>query len=171
VEQIDLYDNGRLQMLFASENKLYLLDRLGRFVYGYPVKLPKNIVMGPKLVKDLSGMKYSVLTLNADNTVSWYDVSGKPVAGWTDIVAPEFIKELPEPVELGGERYWVLRAPSQLLLYTLGGSRVEFADKKKKIDRDSEVSFVQEGVLRVRCTDGKDYNWNLATGKLKKWSN
>ncbi len=171
VEQIDLYGNGRLQMLFVSGNRMYLLDRLGRFVYGYPVKLPKEVVMGPKLVKDLSGMAYSVLTLNADNTVSWYDVSGKPVAGWTDIAAPEFIKELPEPVSLGGEMYWVLRAPSQLLLYTKDGNRLEFADKKKKMDRDSDVSFVQEGVLRIKCTDGKEYNWNLDTGKLKKWNN
>lgn len=171
VEQIDLYDNGRLQMLFASADKMYLLDRLGRFVYGYPVKLPKEVVMGPKLVKDLSGMRYSVLALNGDNTVSWYDIEGKPVAGWTDIVAPEFVKELPEYVRLGGTGYWVLRAPSQLLLYTLDGKRMEFADKKKKIERDSEVSFVQDGVLRIKCTDGKEYNWNLETGKLKKWNN
>ena len=171
VEQIDLYDNGRLQMLFASGSKMYLLDRVGRFVYGYPVKLPKKVVMGPKLVKDIKGMKHSVLTLNEDNTVSWYDVSGKPVQGWKDIVAPEFVKELPEPVELGGTKYWVLRAPSQLLLYTLDGKRLEFADKKKKIDRDSDVAFVQDGVFRVKCTDGKEYNWNLETGKLKKWSN
>ena len=171
VEQIDLYGNGRLQMLFASENRMYLLDRLGRFVYGYPVKLPKGVVMGPKLVKDISGMEHSVLTLNEDNSVSWYDVAGKPVAGWTDIVAPEFIKELPEPVSLGGVRYWVLRAPSQLLLYTMDGMRLEFADKKKKIDRDSDVAFVQDGVLGIKCTDGKEYNWNLETGKLKKRNN
>lgn len=168
VEQIDLYDNGRLQMLFASGNKMYLLDRVGRFVYGYPVKLPKRAVMGPALLKDVGGMKHSVLFLNEDNTVSWYDVSGKPVAGWTDIVAPEFVKELPQSVVLGGTYYWVLRAPSQLLLYTLEGKRLEFADKKKKIDRDSDMEFVQNGVFKVKCTDGKEYNWNLETGKLKK---
>ena len=44
-------------------------------------------------------------------------------------------------------------------------------DKKKKIDRDSDVEFVQNGVFRVKCTDGKVYNWNLETGKIKKWNN
>lgn len=171
VEQIDLYDNGRLQMLFASGRKIYLLDRVGRFVYGYPVKLPKGVVMGPQLVKDKGGMKYSVVCLNDDNTVSWYDISGKPVEGWNDLVAPEFIKELPEPVRLGGSEYWILRAPSQLLVYTAKGKRLEMQDKKKKIDRESDVEFVQEGVLRVKCTDGKVYNWNLETGKIKKWNN
>lgn len=171
VEQIDLYGNGRLQMLFASGSRMYLLDRVGRFVYGYPAKLPKEAVMGPKLVEGINGMKYSVLVLNADNTVSWYDISGKKVEGWNDIVAPEFIKELPEIVELGGIEYWILRAPSQLLLYTLEGRRIEMADKKKRIERDSEPVFVQSGVIRVKCTDGKEYNWNLETGKMKKHSN
>lgn len=168
VEQIDLYGNGRLQMMFASGNRLYLLDRLGRFVNGYPKRLPKGVVMGPKLVRNVNGIKYSILVLNDDNTISWYDVSGKPVEGWSDIVAPEFIKELPQFLKLGGKRYWTLKAPSQLLLYTIEGKRVEMQDKKKRIDRESEITLVQDGVLKVKCTDGKEYAWNLATGKTKK---
>lgn len=168
VEQIDLYGNGRLQMLFASEDKLYLLDRLGRFVNGYPKKLHKKVVMGPKLVRNVNGIKYSILVLNDDNTVSWLDISGKPVAGWSDIVAPEFIKELPKFAKLGGKRYWILKAPSQLLLYTIDGKMIDFPDKKKKIDRESEIEFVQDGILKVKCTDGREYTWNLETGKIKK---
>ena len=168
VEQIDLYGNGRLQMLFASEGKLYLLDRLGRFVNGYPKRLPKRVVMGPKLVRNVNGIKYSILVLNADNTVSWYDVNGRPVDGWSDIVAPEFIKELPQFAKFADKRYWILRAPSQLLLYTIDGKLVEFPDKKRKIDRDSELELVQDGIFKVKCTDGKEYTWNLETGKVKK---
>ncbi len=168
VEQIDLYANGRLQMLFASEDKLYLLDRLGRFVRGYPAKLPKKVVLGPRLLKNVNGIRYSILVLNEDNTISWCDVSGKPVKGSTDIVAPEFVKELPEFLKLGGKRYWVLRAPSQLLLYTIDGKRVEMLDKKKRIDRESEVTLLEGGNLKVKCTDGKEYSWNIATGKIKK---
>ena len=171
VEQVDLYGNGRLQMLFLSGRKMYLLDRVGRFVYGYPVKLLKDAVMGPMLMKGVNGLDYSVVVLNEDNTISWYDISGKPVDGWNDIVAPEFVKELPQLQQLGERSYWLLKAPSQLLVYTMDGKRLEMLDKKKKIDRESEVEFVQEGVLRVKCTDGKVYNWTLATGKIKKWNN
>lgn len=168
VEQIDLYGNGRLQMMFVSGNKLYLLDRLGRFVNGYPKKLPKGVVMGPKLVRNVNGIKYSILVLNDDNTISWYDISGKPIEGWSDIVAPEFIKEIPQFLKLGGKRYWTVKAPSQLLLYTIDGKRVQMQDTKKRIDRESEITFVQDGVLKVKCTDGKEYTWNLVTGKTKK---
>lgn len=168
VEQTDLYANGRLQMLFASEDRLYLLDRLGRYVRGYPAKLPKKVVLGPRLLRNVNGIRYSILVLNEDNTISWYDVSGKPIPGSTDIVAPEFVKELPEFLKLGGKRYWVLRAPSQLLLYTIDGKRVEMLDKKKKIDRSSDVTLLEDGNLKVKCTDGKEYSWNIATGKIKK---
>ena len=168
VEQIDLYANGRLQMLFASVDKLYLLDRLGRFVNGYPKRLPKRVVMGPKLLKNVNGIKYSIQVLNDDNTISWYDVNGKPIDGWSDIVAPEFIKELPEFAKFAGKRYWIVRAPSQLLLYTIDGKQIEFPDKKRKIDRESEIELVQDGVFKVKCTDGKEYTWNLETGKVKK---
>lgn len=168
VEQIDLYSNGRLQMLFASQDKLYLLDRLGRFVYGYPAGLGKKVVLGPELVKDVKGVKYSILVLNEDNTISWYDVSGKKMSGWNDIKAPEFIKELPKLKELGGTLYWVLQAPSQQLLYTLDGKRVEMQDKRRKIERDSEIVYEGDGVLKIKCTDGREYYWTLATGKTKR---
>ena len=160
--------SSKTAVLFASEEKLYLLDRTGKYVKGYPAKLPKKVVLGPKLLKNVNGVRYSILVLNEDNTISWRDISGKAINEFTDIVAPEFVKELPEFLKLGGNRYWVLRAPSQLLLYTIDGKRVELADKKKKIDRSSEIELLQDGTLKIKCTDGKEYAWNLATGKTKK---
>ena len=170
VEQIDLYNNGRLQMLFVSGSKVYLLDRMGRFVYGYPSKLQKNVVLGPSVIEGENGHKYSFVVLNGDNTVSWYDISGKKMEGFKDLVSPEFVKELPELVKIGDNKYWVLKAPSQLLVFTKEGDRLEFAqkEKKKKIDRDSEVNFASDGVFKIKCTDGKEYLWTLATGKLKR---
>lgn len=170
VQQVDLYSNGRLQMLFVSGNKVYLLDRLGRFVYGYPAKLQKSVVLGPALLEGVNGHKYSFVVLNSDNTVSWYDISGKKMEGFKDLVSPEFVKELPQLVKIGGTQYWVLRAPSQLLVFTKEGERLEFAqkEKKKKIDRESEVEYASDGVFKIKCTDGKEYLWTLATGKLKR---
>ena len=170
VHQVDLYNNGRLQMLFTSGNKVYLLDRVGRFVYGYPAKLQKEVVLGPALLEDINGQKYSFVVLNSDNTVSWYDISGKKMEGFKDLVSPEFVKELPQLVKIGGKQYWVLRAPSQLLVFTKEGERLQFSEKerKKKIERESEVEFASDGVFKIKCTDGKEYLWTLATGKLKR---
>lgn len=168
VEQIDLYKNGRLQMLFASGNKLYLLDRTARYVRGFPAKLNKEVVLGPKVIDINNSKEYSVLVLNSDNSISWYDIYGKPMKNWKDIKAPEFVKELPELKKLGGKRYWILRAPSQMYIYSLNGDMVSLADKKKKISRESGVEYVGENVVKVMCTDEKFYLLDLVSGKLKK---
>lgn len=168
VEQADLFNNGKLQMLFISEDKLYALDRLARFVNGYPVKLPKRVVLGPLMMDVKGNGEYTLMTLNEDNTLSRYTLNGKPVAGWKDIKAPEFIKQMPELKKIGGKQYWLLKAPSRLLIYTLEGKAVLITDNKKIIDRESEVKTMSGSEVLVKGVDGKEFVLNLATGKTKK---
>ena len=40
---VDIFKNGKLQLLFNTENYLHLLDRNGNYVQGYPVKLPAKV--------------------------------------------------------------------------------------------------------------------------------
>ena len=168
VEQIDLYKNGRLQMLFAAGNRLFLLDRTARYVRGYPAKLKKEVVLGPKVYEVTGNKEYSVMVLNIDNSISWYDVYGKPIKNWKDIKAPEFVKELPLLQKIGSKKYWVLRAPSQMYIYTLEGNLVNVADKKRKIHRDSNIEYVSGNVVKVMCTDDKFYMLDLVSGSIKK---
>ena len=53
---VDYYANGKLQILFGAGSKLYLIDRLGRYVTGFPVDLKKDILLGPD-VYDFNGTK------------------------------------------------------------------------------------------------------------------
>lgn len=168
VEQADLFKNGKLQMVFVSGDKLYALDRLGRFVRGYPVKLPEKVALGPAVLDIKGNREYTVMTLNTDNTLSWYDIKGNRLEGWKDIKAPEFIKELPRFREIGGKRYWVLKTPSRLRIYTSGGKEIMIQDKKKIIDRESAVRPVAGNEVKVKGTDGKEFILDLITGKTKK---
>lgn len=168
VGQVDLFRNGKLQMVFVSGDKLYVLDRLGRFVRGYPVKLPKKAVLGPVVLDIKGNREYTVMTLNLDNTLSWYTMKGNKVEGWKDIKAPEFIKELPRLREIGGKRYWILKTPSRLRIYTQGGQEVMIQDRKKIIDRESPVKPVAGSEVRVKGRDGKEFILDLTTGKTKK---
>ena len=43
IEQIDIYKNGRLQLTFATPNRVYVLDRKGRDVGPYPLKFNDEI--------------------------------------------------------------------------------------------------------------------------------
>src|SRR5690554_6662183 len=42
VFQIDYYKNGKLQILFATQQAVYCYDRLGTLLPGYPIQLPSG---------------------------------------------------------------------------------------------------------------------------------
>ena len=116
VSTIDYYANGKLQFLFAAGSRLYLIDRLGRFVSGFPVELGKEVLLGPA-VYDFTGAKgYTALVLHRDNTIGMYDLHGVQAAEWKGITCEDTILSLPVPAKAGGKRVWVVA--------TAGGERV-----------------------------------------------
>ncbi|MBR1576731.1 MAG: hypothetical protein IJ654_09840 [Bacteroidales bacterium] len=113
---IDYYANGKLQFLFAAGSRLYLIDRLGRFVSGFPVELGKEVLLGPA-VHDFTGAKgYTVLVLHRDNTIGMYDLHGVQAAEWKGITCEDTILSLPVLAKADGKRVWVVA--------TAGGERV-----------------------------------------------
>lgn len=168
VGQVDFFKNGKLQMIFASADKLYILDRVGRMVRGFPVTLADSVVLGPKIV-DLNGDKnYSFLTLNEDNSVTLYNLGKEKLLKGVKIKAPEFVKELPQIEEINGKKYLFLATAIKMHIYTLDGNEVEVKDKKRVIAPQSEIIWVSGDDVRVTGKDGKEFIVNLVTGKTKK---
>lgn len=161
-ENIDYYANGKLQILFAAGSKLYLIDRLGRFVSQFPVDLGKEILLGPG-VYDFTGAKgYTAVVLHKDNTIGMYDLHGRKASWWNGIKSDDTIKGLPELIEVKGKKYWVVRTSVQSLIYGYnGGEPVVKASGDKMIRPDSAIE-VQNGRVKVTCYDGKVRNINVA---------
>ena len=42
--------NGKIQFCFCAGSSVYLIDRLGRFVSGFPVDLGKTVLLGPSVL-------------------------------------------------------------------------------------------------------------------------
>ena len=156
VQNIDYYNNGKIQFLFAAGSQMYLIDRLGRFVSGFPVETGKKIAAGPA-VYDFTGAKgYTAMVLHKDNTVGYYDLHGKPVASWKGITADETIKSLPELLEGNGKRYWVVRTSAQTLVFPFtGGEPLVKGEGNKMIRPDSKIGITDKGFSAV-CYDGKE---------------
>ena len=152
---VDYFANGKLQILFASGSKLYLIDRLGRFVSPFPVDLGKEILIGPD-VYDFSGArKYNVMVLHKDNTIDMYNLQGRKPADWKGIRPSETIKGLPEEIKVGGKTYWAVRTSLQTLIYPFyGGEPLTSFEGNRKIRPDSAVTPVKGGVEVTRY-DGK----------------
>ena len=162
VESIDYYNNGKVQFLFAAGSGLYLIDRLGRFVGGFPVDLGKPVLLGPKAY-DFTGAKgYTVMVLHKDNTLEMYNLHGQKPAAWKGISAPETVKALPELLEVKDKKYWVVRTSIRTLVYGFdGGDPLTREEGGKMIRPDSEIVPNSRGGLTVDCYDGKSRDIKL----------
>lgn len=133
VEEVDYYANGKIQFLFASGSKLYLLDRLGRMVGGFPAETGKEIVLGPAVYDFTGAHGYTAMVLHKDNTIGMYDLHGRVRDGWLGISCETAITALPELVTSGGIRYWVVRtaAGQPAVFGFLGGEPVAKGEARK----------------------------------------
>ena len=153
---MDYYANGKLQILFGAGNSIYLIDRLGHYVNGFPVDLGKEILLGPD-VYDFNGANaYNIMVLHKDNTIEMYNLKGRKPSSWKTIAAPETVKALPERVVVGGNTFWVVRTSIQTLIYPFGGGNALTSFKGDQMIRpDSEVRVMDSVSVSVDCYDGK----------------
>ena len=83
VKQIDFFNNGNLQYFFATPTKLYVVDRTGQVVEGFPVYIPQNEQIKFARVIDYDGSKrYRFAAATEKGNVYLFDKSGFPLEGW-----------------------------------------------------------------------------------------
>ena len=155
---IDYHGNGNLQILFGAGSELYLIDRSGRFVGGFPVDLGKDILLGPDVYDFNGDNNYSVLVLHKDNTVEMYDLRGQKSQSWKGIVPPanNTIKSLPERLTVGGKDVWVVRTSMQTLIYPFyGGKPLNSFKGDEMILPNSKITVKEKFTVEVDCYDGK----------------
>ncbi len=159
---VDYFANGKLQIIFGSGSSIYVIDRLGRYVSGFPLDLGKEITLGPD-VYDFSGArKYNIMVLHNDNTIQMYNLKGKKPDAWKGITAAETIKALPELVKVGGKDFWVVRTSIQTLVFPFyGGEPLTIYEGNSKIKPDSDVKVIDGTSVQVVSYDGKSRNIKL----------
>lgn len=153
---VDYFANGKLQIIFGAGSQVYLIDRLGRYVNGFPIDLGKEILVGPD-VYDFSGSgKYNIMILHRDNTIEMYNLRGQKPASWRTITAKETIKALPERIEVGGSSFWVVRTSIQTLIFPFyGGQPLTIFEGDSMIRPDSDVAAVDAANVEATSYDGK----------------
>ena len=169
IDQVDFFKNGKLQMIFVSEDRLYLLDRMARIVRGFPVKLEKRVLLGPQIM-DLKGDKeYSFFVMNEDNSITLYNLErDKKSLKGLEIKAPEFVRELPQIKSINGEYYIILKSVFRTRIYRMDGQEIEVKDKKRVISNESTITSEGGDDIRVTGKDGKEFIVNLKSGKTRR---
>jgi len=82
IKQIDVYGNGKFQMLFNTKNKIYLLDINGQNVRGFPVNLPSFASNSLSVFDYQNNHDYRILIATKSGHVYNFDKAGNLVKGW-----------------------------------------------------------------------------------------
>ena len=82
INSIDVYKNNKYQALFNTESHLYLIDRNGNNVDGFPKKLPSHTTLGHSLFDYNNNKRYRIMIIGSNNNIYNLDVKGKQVKGW-----------------------------------------------------------------------------------------
>lgn len=110
---VDVYHNGKYQMLFNTKNYLYMLDRNGHEVKGFPVKLPASATAELSLIeymdsdKKSSGDKQRIFVSCSDNTIYNYNLAGEKQEGFTPVKTEHEVKLPLQYVKVGASDYLV----------------------------------------------------------------
>ena len=82
VFQIDFYKNGKLQLLLATEEKIYGIDRLGDLLPSYPFNLGEESITHLNLVDYSNDRDYRYFISTRDGDLFLLDKTGKRLEGW-----------------------------------------------------------------------------------------
>ncbi len=124
IKQIDIYKNGRLQLAFATPNRVYVLDRNGKEVKPFSLKFNDEITQ-PLAIFDYDNRKKYRLLVTQGKHVLMYDTKGKTVRGFTFKSANNDIISQPKHFRIGNKDYITIKTKNKLyILDRLGKTRV-----------------------------------------------
>jgi hypothetical protein len=81
IQQVDFYNNNRLQYIFNTENEIFIIDREGKPVNNYPIALPAKATTG-MLLAHYADVNQQRVFVPCENRIYGYELSGKPLIGW-----------------------------------------------------------------------------------------
>lgn len=153
IYQIDYYNNNKLQYLFNTESKIYVVDRNGDLVDGFPIELPAQASNGMLMTeyKDNKNIRYFVACNNGN--IYGYEHNGKPLSGWSPIANVGKIKSSVERVVVGGKDYiYFTNTEGTFNALTRSGDK-----RFKSVKSGAKNGFEYENEQFIAGSNGKVY--------------
>lgn len=104
---VDRYKNKKFQYLFGTGNSLYLIDRNGNFVEGYPVKLKEPQTQGLSVLDYDNNRNYRIL-VTSNTQIFNYGIDGKKVDGWEFKSNQQAIATAPKLLQVAQKDYLIV---------------------------------------------------------------
>ena len=171
ISQIDIYKNGRLQLIFNTKNKIYVLDRNGNNVKQFP-KTFNDPITQPLAVFDYDNNKNYRLLVTQGSELLMYDKNGKKVSGFKYKKSSNNITSKPKHFRILNKDFIVFKIGSKIkILNRKGRERINFNDD---INFSNQNIFEYNDKLISTTTDQKlvqiDVNGVIDLSSLKNLS-
>ncbi len=169
---VDMFRNGKFQMLFSSANYLHLIDRNSNYIESYPVKTPGKL-SSPLCVFDYEGSRdYRLFFACTNKKIYNYTIYGLRNEKFSAVKTEEEV-ELPIQYIKVGESDYLLSIDKEGKVYafsrrgelrlrlsnrTLVPCREVYVDATKSL-QSTKLNFVDEtsgGIHRISLSDKKE---------------
>ncbi|MEO8149426.1 MAG: hypothetical protein ABI723_17405 [Bacteroidia bacterium] len=136
IYSLDVFKNGNRQLVFNTENNLWMLDFDSNEVSNFPIHLPSAATAALSAVDYDNTHDYRFYIPCSNGTVYGYQPSGKPIPGWNFVSKNDVVNELLQ--------YFKVKSKDYLLASTVTGNI--FA-----LDRNGKTSLkISETVNKQR---------------------
>lgn len=161
VYTVDIFKNGKLQLLFNTDNYIHLLDRNGNYVQGYPVKVPAKIT-SPLTVLDYDKTKdYRLFIACEDKKIYNYSIYGIKAEGFIPLKTEAIVTLPVKYLKMGLSDYLVTMdvKGKPYVFSRKGEGRIDF---KNKLAEHVHSLYVLSGTnldnTKIVCFDNTNNN-------------
>ncbi len=142
IQMVDAFDSGKQQMLFVTQKRLFLLDRNGNNVDGFPVRLSAEPLCGPAGIRYERGGDLRIL-VSEGRKVQNYTAEGQNTEGWNSPKVGRLVTPI-QLLQIGNKDY--------LVALTMGDTLM-FLDRSGK-ERKKAISLDMRTKQRFLVTNG-----------------
>jgi len=152
ISSIDIYQNRRIQMVFATKNNIHIIDKNGNDVKPFPLKFRKDITQGLSVFDYDNNGKYRFAAV-FDDDIKMYDKTGKRVRGFRFKKTKTPINYPAKHIRMGNKDYILAQEESGKLhiLNRRGRTRIDLDDNLRFSDNEW---FEHDGYFTSLNEDG-----------------
>jgi len=145
VSQIDYFNNGKLQLFFATPGMLHVIDRLGNYVKPFPVVMQEKEPQFTSIIDYDHSKKYRFLVAGKSGKLWMLDKAGNNLEGWQPKDVGGGMFTAPQHHRIRGKDYIIaLRDDGKVYLMNRRGETL----KNFPLDLDARLSgdyFLEAG--------------------------
>jgi hypothetical protein len=141
---VDIFRNGKLQLLFNTKNHIHLIDRNGNYVQGYPLKTPNYITSNITLLEYDNNKDYRIFIACSDKKIYNFSLYGIKTEGFVPFKTTDIV-ELPISYVKIGLSDYLITADISGKIYAFSRKGLGRIDFKNKTIQDLNHLLVLEG--------------------------